>query len=443
MKQRKNDRQLLSCSTPIYPTDEQEPTLRDLQRQVRALHLGLTTWVQGGAAADLTALLALAGDGNVFPPLTGPVQVRALSEAQWRQEVLAALPRSCTLPEALLMGVISQAYRRFKPILGRQVKSSSVPTPHAELHLPLDAAVTPVGAYHVHLDGLGSLLLADIWRLPLGLSSALHRKGRQVWSEVQGQVDRAHRAAIGGYQAAARDLCHLAERYGPLMDLPAVPAEDPVSPEEPHLAGRATLQSVRRPDGTLGWVIVWMVRVPADWLPGWTRADTVGVDVGVHQVISWVDQTETGGVPGRLSPPSLDKIGQETLARAVERRIEFEALGDQRDATLRHLLSYRSVAIEDTRWTGLAARHPEAVDQMRRSGATEVLPWLSTLAHLTGTRVVRVPPGHTSHRCGRCGSPGQVHRDRRIFTCDLSTCSWTEDADLNAARYMRLWEARS
>ncbi len=84
------------------------------------------------------------------------------------------------------------------------------------------------------------------------MSAALHRRGRQVWAEVQRQVDQAHRAAVGGYQAAARDLCNLAERYGLLMDLSAVRAEAPERPEEPHLTGRAALQSVRQPDGTLG-----------------------------------------------------------------------------------------------------------------------------------------------------------------------------------------------
>ena len=58
---------------------------------------------------------------------------------------------------------------------------------------------------------------------------------------------------------------------------------------------------------------------------------------------------------------------------------------------------------------------------------------LSSAARYTGTRLVTVPPHHTSQRCSACGHVDPKSRESQaVFRC--THCSHGEHADINAAK---------
>jgi putative transposase len=58
---------------------------------------------------------------------------------------------------------------------------------------------------------------------------------------------------------------------------------------------------------------------------------------------------------------------------------------------------------------------------------------LSSTARYTGTRVVTVPPHHTSQRCSTCGQVDPKSRESQaVFRC--THCGQVEHADVNAAK---------
>ena len=58
---------------------------------------------------------------------------------------------------------------------------------------------------------------------------------------------------------------------------------------------------------------------------------------------------------------------------------------------------------------------------------------LSSAARYTGTRVVTVPPQHTSQRCSRCGHVDPKSRESQaVFRC--THCTYRGHADVNAAK---------
>jgi Putative transposase DNA-binding domain len=396
------DAQLLRLHTPVYPTPAQAARLQDWQRQVADM--------QRAARAGQLPL------DRGLPALT--------------RAILAARPAGRDEPAALWRGVASQLLRSV---------ASRPPTPDpATLRLPLDLGVQAVGDLHVHLSGWETLLLADLWRLPLGLSAALVGSGERHRQQLQARLAAARAADRAMDPRALVALHRLGRTHAPLLTLPAGPPPAPAVVRRPERATHATLVPVTADDGQAGWAIGWSLRVPPGWLPRATRHDTAGVDPGVRQLVTWADATRHGHLPHRGLPtgdwrPHPGHGGPHPLADALVRRAQFERLSPALDRMLRHLLGYDALAVEATRWSGLRALgRTSSVEAMARTGLTSLLPWLEALGPLTGTRVQRVSPWHSSHRCGHCGRPGQ--RDAQHFEC--AVCG-REDADVSAARYLR------
>lgn len=329
--------------------------------------------------------------------------------------------------------------RQFTDLIAQVAPCSPFQSRHRSSRAALDDRVIAVTDTLIHVGGVPHLVVADLWRLPLGLTAGLLASGHSTLRSVQSRLDQVQQADRLGHPPALLDLHSLAARFGLLLDF--APTASGVRQDRPHRAGHATLRRYRLPGGSPAWTIDWSIRVPAGWLPPASRHDVIGVDVGVHNLLSWADAASEGHLPsgplptGIWTPPlQPGDEGQRLLSAAVVRRAQFQRRAEGLSAVLRHLLSYRTVAIERTNWRGLARRGAAAeLEAMSLTGVTEVLGWLERLAPVTGTRVISVPPGDTSHRCGACGQPGS--RVGKSFVCSAS--GWEADADANAARYIR------
>ena len=406
------DRVLLRVSTPLHPSPAQTVYLQWLVDTAAALYLALQH--TAGMPAALPAALQTAATGAFLPPAPPPAGVSPELEGLVR----AALPAAwAAVPDALIRGVVRAFTQdpsgRFRP------------------QVELDTALVPVDAFHVHVTGLRDLLVADLWRQPLGVSDVLLADGFQHQAALAAQVQDVLAADQHGDRWALAHLARLARQVGPRLHrgLPASVA-DAQGAERVY----ATLRPYRALGGTSNWTVTWGVRVPTGFLPDAYRDDTVGVDVGVHHLISWVSGTHAGQVPAPRLPTGAWRAptGDVTpLAAAAVRHAQFQRWAAELDRTLRALLTYRRVAIEGTHWRPLDGT-PE-LEAMALSGMTEVAHWLSEFGRVTGTRVERISPWQGSGQCGQCGRAGR--REKRQFHCPA--CGSHADADLNAAAWYR------
>lgn len=417
----RQDHHLIRLSTPVYPTAAQA--------------LRFSHWAQVVRDAQFRATSA------VIPPQSGPSAGMVTLPSLSRAEVTAALLRVCpewpeSLPPGAWRGVASQAYALWRPLMGQAVSTAQL-RQLVGAAVPLDESVQASGPCSVQIDGIPEPVVADLWRVPCGLTDALLRSAADYRRSVQHDVQRWRAADRAGDPAALARLHELACRHGVLLDAPDVGPG--VERARPHRARHATLRHGRQPDGQRGWMIDWSLRLPPAWLPAAWRDDVVGVDLGIRAPITWVSGTAhgqlrrsslpTGGwTPGSTGTP---------LADAVVRHTQFARLRDDLNATLTHLLSYRHVAIEDMNWHNFT---PGVRDAMDCTGVTSVLEWLTSLGRVSGTRVVPVAPAGTSQHCAQCGRAGQL--DGVLFLCPGAACR-PADRDLNAAGYIRRLGRRS
>lgn len=402
-------RPLLRLSTALHPSAEQAAILEFLLQAATGLEAALRH-AQGDWGA-LPGDLHRAAMGETLPPRSPSTPVPTDLVARLR----ATLPEPwATLPPPLLRGVIAQATR-----------------PPGQAGVPLDGAILAVDDLHVHIEGMPELLLADLWRLPLGLTGVLLADGHAQLARVHGWIREAEAADRAGERRGPRRLRALAGQYGPLWAR-TLPAPLPDVPDVQRV--HATLRPYRPPGGEPGWTVTWGLRVhdPA-WLPPASRADTVGVDVGVQRLITWASATETASINAPIQPPGAPgPTGGPAglLVDAILRRAHFQRRATDLDRALRAILAYRDIAVEDAHWHDLAGT-PE-LQEMMLSGVTELPHWLRELSRVTGSRTRGVSAWHGSHRCGGCGRPGE--REGPRFTCVACGVS---DADANAARWYR------
>lgn len=427
------DRHLLQVATTLHPTPTQTATLAELRDRVGALHLALTAWTASGEQQELRALILQAAATDALVPTPAAMLCPSTLSVDDLSTLLRnSMPAQWRLPTPLIRGVASQHLRHVQRWRERSTGHAQLfkPPAPATLHLPLDQSATPVGPMHVHIEGLPELVVADLWHLPVRLTAALTASGEATAHRLQAQAEMARRAAHLGYTPALQELRHLAERHGPLLLHPA-PATV-LGRDQPQRATHAALRETRLSTGETGWVMQWSLRVPQGWLPAAARREVAGVDVGIQHVLTWVDGVAGGAVRGDLAPMTSGEDAP-GLAGAMVRYARFERTRAALDNALLHLLSYRDVAIEGTRWGPLFQHDPAGVAQMQLSGAAQLADWLEVLGSVTGTRVTRVPPEGGSHHCGQCGGAGEMHE--RLFRC--LTCQHMADRDRNAAAYYR------
>ncbi|THF70957.1 hypothetical protein E7T06_05220 [Deinococcus sp. Arct2-2] len=395
------DHELIRVTVQLFPTPSQDATFRAWLAALTQANGALTTVLHG------TTLRAGA------PALTRDEIAYLLT--------LVSPALEASLPPSVWPSVISQCCTRFQR---RRDSSASEPS------LPLDVQIQAIGEMHVHVTGQPDLVVADLWRLPLGLTEALVCTGNDHVRAVQHQGHTLRTADTAGSPAALTQLHDLIRLHGPVIGRP--PGHTGVHRTQPHRAQFADLTCQIGVDGKEIWLLTCTVRVPPGWLPRAHRQDTVGVDVGVRALVTWADATDAGQLL-RTTLPVGDWRPQQPatlLSAAWVRRMQFERTQAGLDQVIRHLLTYRRVAIEQLAWRGLTAGIREA---MTLNGVSSLGVWLTGLGRLTGTVVCAVNPAGTSVQCGQCGQRG-VLQANRVFRCQ--NCG-DIDRDTNAARSIR------
>lgn len=407
------NRPLLTLSVVIHPTQEQAAKLQALLGAVAGIDQAVRHVHRGGEALRLAMQRVAAGEMLALQP----VSRLGTSVASMVTAIRDELPTAWQfLPTATLQGLAARYAR--------------APAQPAQPSAPLDAALTVVDAQHIHIEGWPELLIADVLRQPLNVPAALQATGQRRFQELTGTVTAVHAHDQAGDRQALGRLTTLARRFGPLLG-----REVPSSPlcfSEVDIV-HATLRTYTLPDGSQDWAITLALRVSVDWLPRAHRHDTVGVDVGIRRLLTWVSDSGSSAVNAPALPVADWDVSDEAepFVLAMVRRAQFLRSVDDLNHALLELLTYQTVAIEGTRWSGLAGT-PELAS-MQATGITEVRHWLSELGRVTGTRVIPVSAWQGSHRCGTCGRFG--FRDGAQFTC--RACGITRDADFNAAMWYR------
>lgn len=406
------DHQLIRMTTRLFPSLLQAARFEEW---ARAIHTAQRT------VAHTLASTAARGEGVLVMPRLSQAEIEGLL-----LQVCPDLPG--VLPPEVWRGVASLLLSQWRPLMGRAAPVDELCRVTQGL-VPLDMAVHAVGAMTVHIEGEPEAIIADLWRLPAGLTGALLATGADRQREVQADLGRWRQADREGEPRALVRLHSLACRYGPMLHGGAPGLG--VQREQPHRARHATLQRVRLPGGQDTWVIEWSIRVPPAWWPAANRADVVGVDVGIRAPLTWACGSEQGQLSRGLLQTGDWRAGGtgSPVADAVVRRAQFERLSGPLDDALRQILRYTHVAIERTEWGGLQPGVREAMDL---TGVTSVLAWLVRLGRLSGTRVLPIAPEGTSVHCASCGQEGRLSGS--LFLCPQCPPA---DRDFNAARYMR------
>ncbi|UQN08824.1 hypothetical protein [Deinococcus sp. QL22] len=185
---------------------------------------------------------------------------------------LCAPSLKASLPPGVWPSVISQFHTRFK--------RPQDPAYTSEPSLPLDLHIQAIGDMHVHITGQPDPIVADLWRVPLGLTEALVCIGNDHLRAVQQQLETIRTADTAGSPAALTQLHDLIRLHGPVICRCA--GQPAVQRTRPHRAGFADLTCQIDVDGQAIWLLTFTVRVPPRWLPLAYRHDTIGVDVGIR-----------------------------------------------------------------------------------------------------------------------------------------------------------------
>lgn len=393
-----DDNVLVNLSTPIYPDPDQE------QR--------LTGWHAALIQVD-----------------------QALCQPGTRISVEDALERYAPgLPVDMRPALVRVFHKR----IGHKGESS--------IGIPFDALLSPAPPYLLHSPVLPGPVIADLWRLPLGLDVALSKAAAVTSAGLNAEVRRLHQADAAGDLRALKSLHDLIVRRGQQTTSSPSPLSgvSSINRSLPHLGTHATVWRERLPDGEVGWWVRWTIRVQPDWLPAATNPDPVGVDVGVRRAITWADGHTSGHLcasrhPGSGWRPSAPTASfDHRLADAHLRHAVFGRLARPLDQTLRHLLTYQTIALEATRWEDLVRKDlqgPAVVRAMTLTGVTALAPWIRALGRVTGSRVHSAPPEGSSITCHVSDHVGL----RRGVEFSCAACGLVADADVNAALNHRLW----
>ena len=195
---------------------------------------------------------------------------------------------------------------------------------------------------------------------------------------------------------------------------------------------------------TKGWVIGLTLKVP---LARPRRGDrAVGIDLGISTLAALSDG---GFIPGLKAARRAERRLR-LLHRALNRKVKGssnrhkarKALASchakvrrvRRDylhqASARLVREYEILVVEELNVQGLARGTLSKC--ILDAGWSMFISMLRYKAECAGTRLIEVPPNHTSQECSRCGALVPKALGNRLHDCP--DCGLKLDRDLNAAR---------
>jgi transposase len=166
---------------------------------------------------------------------------------------------------------------------------------------------------------------------------------------------------------------------------------------------------------------------------------TAGIDVGIKTCLSLADgKNEPSGTPVDNHGWTLEKINL-TLCRKKKGSKGFLKAQNHRHNFIGWSVnqlpwdSFKELKIENIKYLGKYKRLPRYLKHFTYS---EIFDRLEQRAEVQGVLVTKVSPTYTSQRCSKCSWTRKSNRKGKQFRC--TSCGHTEDADLNAARNIRL-----
>ena len=213
-----------------------------------------------------------------------------------------------------------------------------------------------------------------------------------------------------------------------------------------EMVGKIKTVSIKREAD--GWYVIFSCQVP-DGVPVPHRdLPAIGIDLGLKSFLMTNEGEE-------VKPPKYYRKAQKAFRRA-QRKLARRKKGSKRRGKAGRVLKKQHQHIANQRRNfhhqtahSLVTRyglivHEElniaGIAQTRLAKSTYDVGWsaflsiLKSKAEEAGTRIIAVPPHHTTQRCSACGQIPAVKKTLadRIHVCPF--CGYTADRDVNAAQ---------
>ena len=165
------------------------------------------------------------------------------------------------------------------------------------------------------------------------------------------------------------------------------------------------------------------------------KGDTLGLDIGMKNVYSTSDSQQS----------TNDKHGWDLVK--IQERLSRRKKGSQGfQKSQEHRKNYINWSINQLNLQNIGTIRIERIKRLRKGhkssrmlshwAYTIIFDKLGRVSEDTGVQILRTNSTYTSQRCSQCGWTRKSNRKGKLFKC--TSCSFTDDADLNASRNIAL-----
>ena len=451
--------QLHLLHTPLHATAAASERLHQMARTVRAVRRAAVLVVHAhaqGIQLCRTELLRLsAQDANpaVLLTTTGArVRTRSatpLTERELTQQLRPlrdTLGWTGVLPVSTIDLVIHSTARDARQDFPALPAAWGAETPPV---IPYAGGVWPINLFQAQIHSLGELAVqaCDVYALPRPYLEALALRQDRYLAGENRRLQAAEERFWTGDQDALRDVIRIAGRHTPAELRSRRPPVDAQMPDGvPAGTDSGVIRWIRTAWGQERWEIGHAFTSAQPRRP--LIRDSIGVDVGARQLLTWSSSTLTGALPQTILqlPVPCDPRphkGQSPTAhhaetgRARARYTVFRAFQAGYEQAVGLLLGHERVVLENINWRNFRGARFRFDEFALEAHLDVVLGWLQQLAPVTGTEIVWVPPAETSSRCSRpgCGRESVRPTGGRPFRC--RHCGLVMAPDLNSSRNIR------
>jgi hypothetical protein len=425
---------------------------------VRRVRGTLVGYLQNRALGRAGSLRA-AADGSIRSARPGQfVAVPLISAEQLQADlrlVASDLGWTAVLPvntlELLVRGVLKElrGLPRHRPVPFGALPGawpSDVPA-----IIPARGGIHPLNQLQVAIGLLGdhAVQFCDFFALPERFEAAMMLAAEQYCSAERGRVARSIDRLRGGETAALIDIMRIGGRLQP-PDLASRTSERQLPGDLPVLTDRFRLHQVPDLNGQLIWHLSLRLRVdPLQFRQAWID-DTVGIDVGADELVTFASLVRSGrvvvpAVQGTLPvipvPHSSEapRVYNRGTALATGRLALMMCVRAEYERALEAILEHQHVAVEKTNWSGFS-RHKDGFFFPSFAQAVHLpafLHWMAQLAPLHGSQISPVDPTDSSSICSVCTRPGERPQRGEPFRCQYPDCGAVTPGHLNACHTHR------
>ena len=425
---------------------------------VRHVRKALVGHLQNQALGRPSSLSA-AADGDIRTvPLGQSVVVPVVSAEQLQAElrqVAAERGWNAVLPvntmELLVQGMLKELRRlpRHRPVPVGALPGAW--PSDAPAIIPVRGGIYPMNRLQVAIGLLGehAVQYCDVFALPERFEAAVMLDAEQYCSAERYRLARAEDRLRRGETAALADIMRIGGRLQP-AELAPRSLERQLPGDLPVLTDRFRLQQLPDLQGQLTWRLGLRLRVDPRQFCQASVDDTVGVDIGADELVTYASLFQSGrvvvpavqGTLPVLPPPHTSeapRVYSCAMALATGRLALMACVRPGYQRALKAILEHQHVAVENTNWSGFE-RHRDGFFFPAFAQAVQLpafLHWLVQLAPLHGSQVSMIDPNGSSSRCSRCGRPGHRPRRGEPFRCLFPDCGAVTPSHDNACHNHR------